>query len=145
MWAGYSSTRPPTPILAAQIDLSERLEDFMHVGFTASNGEGSSVHLVHHWQFKTFGYDSPSMYVVEEGDCFLCYEGDSTGESEGSSMSNKDIERKKKIGEMALGLGGLTAFVVSGLAAMIVVCVFLTKKKSSVRKNRKLQGQSCRF
>lgn len=117
----------------------------MHVGFTASNGEGSSVHLVHHWQFKTFGYDSPSMYVVEEGDCFLCYEGDSTGESEGSSMSNKDIERKKKIGEMALGLGGLTAFVVSGLAAMIVVCVFLTKKKSSVRKNRKLQGQSCRF
>ncbi|KAH1036459.1 hypothetical protein GYH30_056083 [Glycine max] len=80
VWAGYSSTRPPTPILAAQIDLSERLEDFMHVGFTASNGEGSSVHLVHHWQFKTFGYDSPSMYVVEEGDCFLCYEGDSTEE-----------------------------------------------------------------
>ncbi|XP_028184943.1 L-type lectin-domain containing receptor kinase S.6 [Glycine soja] len=127
VWIGYSSTRPPTPILATQIDLSERLEDFMHVGFTASNGEGSSVHLVHHWQFKTFGYDddSRSMDVVEEGDCFLCYEGDS---------------------KMALGLAGLTAFVVSGLAAMVVVCVFLTKNKACIRKkNKEEQGQSCRF
>ncbi|TKY51380.1 L-type lectin-domain containing receptor kinase S.6 [Spatholobus suberectus] len=130
VWVGYSSTRPPTPILASQIDLSERVKDFMHVGFTASNGEeGSSVHLVHHWQFKTFAYDdSRSTDMLQEGDCFLCYEGD--------SMS--DNERRKKIGEMALGLGGLTAFAVSGFAAVVVVCVFLTKKKGG-------GGQSCRF
>lgn len=43
---------------------------------------------------------------------------------------------------MALGLGGLTAFVVSVLAAVVVICIFLTKKKSIVRKTR--EGQNCR-
>ncbi|QCE09882.1 hypothetical protein DEO72_LG10g1105 [Vigna unguiculata] len=42
VWLAYSSTRPSTPILVSQVDLSETFEDFMHVGFTASNGEGSS-------------------------------------------------------------------------------------------------------
>ncbi|XP_027367634.1 L-type lectin-domain containing receptor kinase S.6 [Abrus precatorius] len=124
VWVGYSSTRPTTPILASQIDLSEKFKDFMHVGFSASNGQGSGVHLVHHWQFKTYGY-SPSVSpidMVEEGDCFLCYAGDS---------------------RMALGLGGLTSFLVSGLIAAVAVCVFLTKKKGGLRQIR--DGQSCRF
>jgi len=30
---------------------------------------------------------------------------------------------------MAPGLGGLTAFVVSVLAAVVVICIFLTKKR----------------
>ncbi|XP_017413162.1 L-type lectin-domain containing receptor kinase S.6 [Vigna angularis] len=140
VWLAYSSTRPSTPILVSQIDLSERLQDFMHVGFTASNGKGSSDYLVHHWQFTTFGHDSRSMDVIDEGDCFLCYEGDSTDFGHGSNM--RVNERKKKIKEMALGLGGLTAFMVSVLAAMIVVCVFLTRKKGVVRKNME-QRQSC--
>ncbi|KAL9317635.1 hypothetical protein ACSQ67_014152 [Phaseolus vulgaris] len=142
VWLAYSSTRPPTPILASKIDLSERLEDFMHVGFTASNGEGSSDYLIHHWQFTTLDHDSRSMDVVDEGDCFLCYEGDSTGF--GYDSNARENERRKKIAEMALGLAGLTAFVVSVMAAMVVVCVFLTRRKGGVRKNRE-QGQSCRF
>jgi len=114
----------------------------MHVGFTASNGEGSSDYLVHHWQFTTFGHDSRSMDVIDEGDCFLCYEGDSTGFGHGSNM--REIEKKKKITELALGLGGLTAFVLSVLAAMIVVCVFLARKKDVVRNNIE-QRRSCGF
>jgi len=43
---------------------------------------------------------------------------------------------------MALGLGGLTAFVVSVLAAVVVIRIFLTKKKSLVRKTR--EGQNYR-
>ncbi|KAK7343723.1 hypothetical protein VNO77_12710 [Canavalia gladiata] len=141
VWVGYSSTRPPTPILASQIDLSDRFKAFMHVGFSASNGQGSAIHLVHHWQFKTFGYShsvSP-MDMVEEGDCLLCFEGD-------SSASNKDNDgnsRRKRVGEMALGLGGLTAFLVSGLVAAVVVCVFFTKRKGFVGQIR--EGQNCRF
>jgi hypothetical protein len=48
VWVGYSSTRPPMPIIASFIDLSERFKEFMRVGFSASNGKGSSIHLVHH-------------------------------------------------------------------------------------------------
>lgn len=48
-----SPTRPPTPILVAQIDLYEQFKEFMHVGLSASNGQGSGIHIVDHWQFKT--------------------------------------------------------------------------------------------
>lgn len=49
---------------------------------------------------------------------------------------------QKKRGGMALGLGGLTEFVVSVLEAVVIICIFLTKKKSIVRKTR--EGQNCR-
>ncbi|KAJ1425011.1 Serine/threonine-protein kinase, active site [Sesbania bispinosa] len=106
VWVGYSSTRPPSPILVSQIDLSEKLKEFMHVGFSASNGQGS-------------------------------------GDSITSTKHNGANNRRKKIEELALGLGGITAFVVSALAAVFVICVFLTKKKGVVR--QKKEGQNCRF
>nr|KYP74819.1 Lectin-domain containing receptor kinase A4.2 [Cajanus cajan] len=136
VWLSYSTTRPPSPLLSSQLDLSQTLNHFMHVGFTASNGEGSSLHLLHRCHFNTFAYyddhdhdDSP-----EDADCFFCYQ------DHDSSRSDLQTQKRKKIGEMVLGLGGLTAFVVSLLAAMFVVCVFLTKKKEGVREG----GQSCR-
>ncbi|CAB4289197.1 unnamed protein product [Prunus armeniaca] len=55
VWVGYSSTRPPTPLLVAQIDLSKQFKEFMRVGFSASNGQGSSIHIVDRWKFKTLG------------------------------------------------------------------------------------------
>ncbi|AES62400.1 lectin receptor kinase [Medicago truncatula] len=126
VWVSYSSTRPPTPIIASFIDLSERFKEFMHVGFSASNGKGSSIHLVHHWQFKTLSYSHSvgPMDNVEEGDCFLCYAGDS---------------------KIALGIGGITAFVVgSALALIVVICVLIKRKRGGViRKIR--EGQSSRF
>ncbi|KAK7391285.1 hypothetical protein VNO78_19699 [Psophocarpus tetragonolobus] len=139
VWLAYSSTRPPTPILASHMDLSHTLHSFMHVGFTASNGDGSSLHLLHHWQFKTFAYDHSTS--IDEGDCFFCYPGDS---SQTSTFFHTENHRTNKIGEIALGFGGLMAFLVSGLAAMLVVCVFLTKKTSRVPKDRE-QAHSCRF
>lgn len=65
------------------------------------------------------------MDMVEEGDCFLCYPEDSTINIEPKNTHH----RRKRIGEMALGLGGLTAFVVSVLAAVVVICIFLTKRR----------------
>ncbi|XP_019442083.1 PREDICTED: L-type lectin-domain containing receptor kinase S.6 [Lupinus angustifolius] len=150
VWVSYSySTRPSTPILASNVDLSDKFNEFMHVGFSASNGQGSSFHIVDHWQFKTFGYDSHSvspMDMVEEGDCLLCYPGNSFTETQHND-SHSHGHRKKKNEEIALGLGGLAAFSVSAFAIVVVICVFLTKKKGKgvvgVRQIR--EGQSCRF
>ncbi|KAK2404482.1 putative L-type lectin-domain containing receptor kinase S.7 [Trifolium repens] len=141
VWVGYSSTRPLTPILASLIDLSERFKEFMHVGFSASNGKGSSIHLVHHWQFKTLSYShsvSP-MDDVEEGDCFLCYAGD----SKASKKKGENFSRKF-FSEIALGIGGITAFVVSALALGVMIYVILKRKKEGVIRKIK-EGQSCRF
>ncbi|XP_058740624.1 L-type lectin-domain containing receptor kinase S.6 [Vicia villosa] len=141
VWVGYSSTRPPTPILASLVDVSERFKEFMHVGFSASNGKGSSIHLVHHWQFKTlsYSYSNSPMDNLEEGDCFLCYAGDlKASKKKGENFQGKNI------GDLALGIGGITAFVVSALALVLVICVYMKRKKGGViRKIR--EGQSCRF
>ena len=44
IWVGYLQIKPPRPVLVARIDLSKRFEEFMSVGFSASNSRGSSTH-----------------------------------------------------------------------------------------------------
>ncbi|XWS15242.1 hypothetical protein CRYUN_Cryun35bG0077900 [Craigia yunnanensis] len=60
IWDSYSSTKPPSPVLVAQIDLSMQFKEYMHVGFSASNGQGSAMHIVDHWRFKTLSTYRPS-------------------------------------------------------------------------------------
>ncbi|KAI3925446.1 hypothetical protein MKW92_003828 [Papaver armeniacum] len=72
IWLSYDAESIPIrPILAARMDLSTYIEELMFVGFTASSGKlGSSKHIIHSWQFKT--YPSPfdtsfSLHSTEEG------------------------------------------------------------------------------
>ncbi|GAU49755.1 hypothetical protein TSUD_43420 [Trifolium subterraneum] len=112
VWVDYSSTRPLTPILASLTDLSEIFKEFMHVGFSASLTD-----LVHHWQFKTLSYSHSVSPIddVEEGDCFLCFSGDSK-----ASKKNGGNLRRKNYGEIALGISGITAFVVSAVTSRFI-------------------------
>ena len=141
VWLDYTQIRPPSPILVTQIDLSSQFKEFMHVGFSASNGQGSSIHVVDHWQFKTFGF-LPSvipMNAVEEGDCFMCFPEQPSMVSESSLID--DHARRKKLEELAFGLGGLAAFVVSLVAIVAVICFFTIKRR---RNNiRSKEGLTC--
>lgn len=134
VWVGYSQTRPANPILVSQIDLSRQFKEFMYVGFSASNGQGSALYMVHRWRFKTFGL-VPSLIPVDTvngGDCFMC-------STEDSSANNSRIvdprKRRKKIGEMALGLGGLAAFLCS-IVAIVGLATFVLIKKLRGRMRR---------
>ncbi|KAF3971653.1 hypothetical protein CMV_004771 [Castanea mollissima] len=141
VWLGYSQIRPPSPILVTQIDLSNQFKEFMHVGFSASNGQGSSIHIVDHWQFKTFGF-LPSvipMDAVEEGDCFMCFPEEPSMVSESSLID--DHARRKKLEELAFGLGGLAAFVVSLVAIVAVICFFSIKRRRHIKIK---EGLTCR-
>nr|CAD1818737.1 unnamed protein product [Ananas comosus var. bracteatus] len=60
VWLGYSRSRPPRPLIVAPIDLSALLQEFMYVGFSASNGRGAALHLVDNWSSRTFGFSSSS-------------------------------------------------------------------------------------
>ncbi|ONH89901.1 hypothetical protein PRUPE_8G022700 [Prunus persica] len=143
VWVGYSSTRPPTPLLVAQIDLSKQFKEFMRVGFSASNGQGSSIHIVDRWKFKTFGSLPPGipMNAVEEGDCFMCSSPEDS--SINSGLVDLSHERKTKMVEMALGLGGLAAFLFSIFAFLFVIC-FMCVKRRKVIARRSREGQTCR-
>ncbi|XP_028800445.1 L-type lectin-domain containing receptor kinase S.6 [Neltuma alba] len=140
VWVGHSPARPQTPILVAQIDLSEKLKEFMHVGFSASNVMGSGIHSIDHWQFKTFGFISSvnPIDMVEEGDCFFCY-------PENSTIATHQIDntyyRREKLGDMALGLGGIAAFIVSAF----LICIFLVKRKKASVGDPLREDQHCEF
>ncbi|KAK4280262.1 hypothetical protein QN277_011905 [Acacia crassicarpa] len=140
VWVGHSPIRPPTPILVAQIDLSENLKEYMHVGFSASNVMGSGIHSIDHWQFKTFGFISSvtPINMVEEGDCFFCY-------PENSTIASQQIDGthflKEKLVEMAFGLGGIAAFIVSSF----VIFLFLIKRKKASVEHPLREDQHCEF
>ncbi|XP_050208095.1 L-type lectin-domain containing receptor kinase S.6 [Mercurialis annua] len=128
IWVSYFPTRPLHPILEARVDLSENFKEFMHIGFTASNGQGSAVHLIDHWRFRTY-WSSPSGNNVEatqEGDCFMCYFQDPNDDGNPIKLA----ARKNKMKEIALGLGGLAAFILSIALIMAIIFFFVIKKEN---------------
>lgn len=142
VWVGFTPVRPPTPLLVAQIDLSKVFKEFMYVGFSGSNGQGSAVHIVDRWRFKTFGFTLSVIPIdtVEEGDCLLC-------SSEDSNIKRHPIETSRKgktrVSEMALGLGGLAAFVFS-IVVVLAVISFILIKKRRIQARRSGAGIACR-
>ncbi|BBH08829.1 hypothetical protein Prudu_021137 [Prunus dulcis] len=59
----HCTTKSRSITITTLIDLSKQFKEFMHVSCSASNGQGSSVHIVDRWRFKT---------LLTEGDCFMC-------------------------------------------------------------------------
>lgn len=56
VFLSYSSFKPSEPLLVVDIDLSEYLKGFMYVGFSASTGGSTEIHLVQNWSFETSGF-----------------------------------------------------------------------------------------
>ncbi|KAL3642484.1 hypothetical protein CASFOL_013299 [Castilleja foliolosa] len=54
----FSSTKPKTPLLSYQMDLSPILLETMYVGFSASTGLLASSHYILGWSFKMMGGES---------------------------------------------------------------------------------------
>ncbi|KAI6689515.1 hypothetical protein NL676_026343 [Syzygium grande] len=140
IWISYSHIRPTSPALVAQIDLSRHFKEYMHVGFSASNGKGSAVHIVSHWRFRTFGLLPTSTSAndnVHEGECSTCLTEDSIIDMDGSESDRRDAGTKTR--DMALGLGGLAAFLIS-LILILSVAGFYLIKNSRQRKMRTQEG-----
>ncbi|KAF9682730.1 hypothetical protein SADUNF_Sadunf05G0139000 [Salix dunnii] len=129
VWASYLQVRPPSPILVAQVDLSEHFKEYMHVGFSASNGQGSAIHNVDQWRFKTYATLSSATPtdMSEKGDCLMCYP-----ENPIYNYGPGTHNGRGKLLEMALGLGGLAAFTVSIFVVLFVVIFSAIKKRRGV-------------
>ncbi|XP_044510991.1 L-type lectin-domain containing receptor kinase S.6-like [Mangifera indica] len=139
VWAGSSQIRPPNPLLVVQMDLSEQFKEYMHVGFSAANGQGSSLHIIERWRFKTFAsYASVNpIDMVEDGECFMCYHGDSIYD-----ISNINFHRREPdVKDVALEFGGFAAFGFSIIAIVGVISfLFIRKKKHDGRRSKETQA-----
>ncbi|KAL8243263.1 hypothetical protein R6Q59_009521 [Mikania micrantha] len=129
VWVGYNEVKPDNPILAAPMDLSKRFQRFhrfMYVGFSASNGRGSSVHLVKNWEFKTSPESLyPDMEVEEIGsdNCMICFpdiahDGSGPETETGSTKHNHHTNRTGL--NLAIGL-----LVVNLILVILTVCCVL--------------------
>ncbi|CAM9000854.1 unnamed protein product [Rhodiola kirilowii] len=133
VWIGASLIKPSTPLIVAHVDLSNLFKEFMHVGFSASNGRGSAAHLVRQWRFKTtlMSPSSPmsSMDTVplDLSDCLLCDSGMKTV----APGTSQDLNKRLLAGlKGTLGINGLIAVVVSAFSVMVAtICYFLFRKK----------------
>ncbi|KAK6131049.1 hypothetical protein DH2020_035212 [Rehmannia glutinosa] len=145
VWVGYSKEiRPLSPVLDAKIDLSKQFKEFMHIGFTASNGKGSSIHNINTWRFKTFFGFLPStmpMDIVEQGDCLMCFPGDSDVDINSFDYHSSN----RRILNMALILGGFLVVMVFAAALIVGFVCFIRRRRKlrrarSEREMRRFQG-----
>ncbi|PRQ20657.1 putative protein kinase RLK-Pelle-L-LEC family [Rosa chinensis] len=139
VWVGYSSeNKPPSPVIVAQIDLSKQFKELVYVGFCAANRKGSSAYIVDSWRFKTFNGSLPSVIPMdfwEEQDCFMC--GDSS-----IDITSVHVRKTRIVVEIAFGLVGLAAFVLSVGAVLVICCVCAKRRKGSGGRSRR--GLCCR-
>ncbi|CAK9145109.1 unnamed protein product [Ilex paraguariensis] len=56
VFLSYSNLKPKDPILMVDIDLSDHLNPYMYVGFSASTEGSTELHLIENWSFQTFGF-----------------------------------------------------------------------------------------
>ncbi|PKI55596.1 hypothetical protein CRG98_023989 [Punica granatum] len=138
VWAAHSNFRPQSPVLVAQIDLSKHFREFMHVGFSASNGQGSANHIITNWRFGTFGFTSLGVPVnsLEGGDCLMCFPEQSSIEMDGSDLRKKGSQ----VQDLALGLGGLAALIISIILIVGAVSFYLIKKSNKSKERSSDRG-----
>ncbi|XP_073039661.1 LOW QUALITY PROTEIN: probable L-type lectin-domain containing receptor kinase S.7 [Primulina eburnea] len=56
IFLSYSSFKPDKPLMTVQIDLSDYIQEFMYVGFSASTEGTTEQHHIENWSFKTSGF-----------------------------------------------------------------------------------------
>ncbi|KAI3913355.1 hypothetical protein MKW92_030623 [Papaver armeniacum] len=91
VWLRNTKSRTNGPILATHIDLSMYLEEFMFIGFSASNGKGSTQHVVEKRRFRTYGFlpSTNSFDTRVEDGCFMCVTDDVVKNGSAGSPSNE--------------------------------------------------------
>ncbi|XP_051149793.1 L-type lectin-domain containing receptor kinase S.6 [Andrographis paniculata] len=147
VWIGHTvDIKPPRPLLAMHLDLSQHFNEFMYVGFSASNGRGSSIHIVSRWRFKTFLGLLPSpisMDIVRPGqehpdECIVCSPEDTDIGFGIFAYHSFD----KRIPNWGIILITFTLLVVVVASATFFVCKCLSRRKrlKSARKNRTLNS-----
>ncbi|KAL2894193.1 L-type lectin-domain containing receptor kinase S.6 [Bienertia sinuspersici] len=127
VWVSYFANKPLLPILSAHIDLSKHMES-MYVGFSAANGNGSAMHVIYDWEFKTWEIDFSFVNKVEEeGDCVFC--------TQEEQVSNGENNKRKKKMEIAI----VEITFASSLLIVIVVGYIIWRlwKVKKLRRDKK--------
>ncbi|KAL8129164.1 hypothetical protein V2J09_018319 [Rumex salicifolius] len=56
VFVSKSGSKPETPVLKVNVDLSGYLKEFMYLGFSGSTEGSTEAHKIESWSFQTFGF-----------------------------------------------------------------------------------------
>ncbi|XP_008804555.2 L-type lectin-domain containing receptor kinase S.7 [Phoenix dactylifera] len=127
VWLSYSHFRPPDPLLVARVDLSGLFREFMYVGFSASNGHGTALHIVTRWSFRTFGFAaassaSPAGNGTDVAGCANCStEGQKGGDTGDEYLNPGD----GPVASLAVGTRRYIRVVLVVGGVVVFVCLLL--------------------
>lgn len=122
VWVGYSRVKPTSPVLSTQIDLSGKVKEYMHVGFSASNdaAAGSALHIIERWKFTTFGSHSDAIQEEEEEEkeeeCLVC-----SGEVFENPIHRKGFDFRVSVVGLKIPFWSL----LPGMATIVILVAFL--------------------
>ncbi|KAD0812905.1 hypothetical protein E3N88_43676 [Mikania micrantha] len=131
VWIGYMDSKPEHSVLSLPIDISKILREFMYVGFSASNGRGSSIHSIEKIQFHTFESLTPNLQMETRSSrsCLICYPEDPVVEDYEITLYH-DHHKDNRVLELAFGLLFLTGFLIIISSLIIVYCICLNKRRT---------------
>ncbi|KAK9073113.1 hypothetical protein SSX86_007436 [Deinandra increscens subsp. villosa] len=131
VWIGYPDSKPQHPVLSVPIDISKVFKEFMYVGFSASNGRGSSIHSIEKIQFHTFESSSTPNLQMEtrtSRTCLICYPEDPGIEGSETGLWN-DHRKDNRVLELAFGLLFVTVSMIIVASLLMVYCICLNKRR----------------
>ncbi|KAH9292672.1 hypothetical protein KI387_042141 [Taxus chinensis] len=64
VWLSYTTVKPEKPLMSVSIDFSKYFIEYMYIGFSASTGGSTEVHIIEEWSFQSFGLSSPVLSPV---------------------------------------------------------------------------------
>ncbi|KAL1831136.1 hypothetical protein ACET3Z_000787 [Daucus carota] len=136
VWVGYYGfLRPLSPLLVGNVDISKNFKEFMHVGFSASNGRGSAFHVVDEWRFRTSDLESSMVvdrFTDELEECLICFPGEDSSTSMNVDDSDHLGQKHKSPLQVALVVGGLVLSVISVIGFLRLFFMFLQQRKRDV-------------
>ncbi|MFS7912696.1 putative protein kinase RLK-Pelle-L-LEC family [Helianthus anomalus] len=130
VWVAHSESKPEHSVIELRVDVSMVLKEFMYVGFSGSNGRGSSVHSIETIQFHTFDSLDPNvqMEMRSKRTCLICYPEDPGFENDDIAMWG-DRGKGTRVLELAFGLLFVTACLIVVASLIVVCCVCLKRRR----------------
>lgn len=144
VWVGYADTKPKTSVLSIPVDIFKILKEFMYVGFSASNGRGSSVHSIEKLQFHTFESLTPNMQMETRSsrNCLICYPEDPSIEE--SEIGLYKDHRENGVLKFAFVFLFLTAFLII-VTSFLIICCMCLHKRQTIKQRCSEHSQMYRF
>ncbi|CAN1193994.1 Probable L-type lectin-domain containing receptor kinase S.7 [Linum perenne] len=131
VFLSYSTSKPQTPLLSVDVDLSDYLKGDMYVGFSGSTEGSTELHSIHNWSFN-LTREALSASSLRPRSAIPHNVSDSSIIITSPEIPSSPNPKNKKLG-LGLGIAGPSFFC----ACLVIFGYISLKKLQRMRSSRK--------